>query len=365
MKAPTASPALLGPAAERRLRPLSFFEFWPGWLFYAPVVAHWILLGLRYRDLSLPTAANPAITTGGLCGESKTAILDLVGPAAQDLIAPYAGVVTRPDGLADVERAMAQAAMRFPIVLKPDIGCNGTGVRLALGPGDVVNYLAAFPPGERLVVQKYVDTPHEAGLFYIRDPGESVGRITSVTMKTQPVVVGDGRSSLRDLILADERAGRVPHLYFGTLADRLHEVPPQGARVSLVFVGNHCKGSIFRDAPDLATPALTLAIERLARAMPDFHFGRIDVRFSSVPELRRGLGFKVIEINGVGSEATHIWDPRTRLLEAWRAQFYHYGRAFRIGAANRRRGFRSASLRRMYRDWRNQRRLMASYPPND
>ena len=92
-------------------------------------------------------------------------------------------------------------------------------------------------------------------------------------------------------------------------------------------------------AATLVTPALTDAIDRLARSMPDFYFGRIDVRFNSIASLRRGTGFQVIEINGAGSEATHIWDPRTKLLDAWRTQFFHYGSAFRIGAANRRRGF--------------------------
>jgi hypothetical protein len=45
--------------------PLSFFEFWPGWLFYTPVVVHWLVMGLRHWAWSLPTAANPRITTGG------------------------------------------------------------------------------------------------------------------------------------------------------------------------------------------------------------------------------------------------------------------------------------------------------------
>ncbi len=110
---------------------------------------------------------------------------------------------------------------------------------------------------------------------------------------------------------------------------------------------------------------MTAAIDRLARALPEFHFGRIDVRFTSIADLRRGTGFRVIEINGVGSEATHIWDPNTKLLDAWRTQFFHYGSAFRIGAANRRRGFSPSGVRAMYRDWVNQRRLMARYPLND
>ncbi len=118
-------------------------------------------------------------------------------------------------------------------------------------------------------------------------------------------------------------------------------------------------------APILPQPALTEAFERIARALPGFHFGRIDVRFASLSALLRGEGFRIIEINGVGSEATHIWDRSTTLREAWRAQFSHYGAAFRIAAANRARGHRSCGLWAMYRLWRRQKRLMAAYPMND
>jgi len=305
----------------RLARPISFFEFWPGGLFYAPVVAHWLLLGLRYGDFSLPTAANPQITTGGLCGESKLSILSQVGPEARDMLAPARGVVARIGGVAAVEVAMQAAGLAYPVVVKPDIGCNGTGVRLVRDAAAVAAYLQEFPAGETLVVQHYIQEPNEAGIFYVRHPDEPHGRITSVTIKQPPVVLGDGRSTLRRLILADDRAGQVPHLYLERLEERLDQVPRQGEPVQLVFVGNHCKGSIFRDGAALATPALTEAIERLARSMPEFYFGRIDVRFASTALLRRGRGFRVIEINGVGSEATHIWDPRTKLLEAWRAHF--------------------------------------------
>jgi hypothetical protein len=351
--------------AERRGSPLSFFEFWPGWIFYTPVVLHWLMLGLRHGDFSLPTAANPRITTGGLCGESKLSILSQVGPEAQALVAPACGVLAQPDGASSAEAAMQAVGLRYPVVAKPDIGCNGTGVRLVRDRAAMERYLQIFPPGETVVLQHYVEEPNEAGIFYVRHPDEPVGRITSVTIKKPPVVVGDGRSTLRGLILADERARLVPHLYLTRLADRLETMPARGQSVQLVFVGNHCKGSIFQDGRALVTPALTQAIERLARAMPDFHFGRIDVRFTSTASLRRGTGFRVIEINGVGSEATHIWDPSTKLLDAWRTQFFHYGAAFRIGAANRRRGFSPSGVRTMYRDWMNQRRLMAIYPLND
>jgi hypothetical protein len=342
--------------------PLSFFEFWPDWLFYLPVVVHWIALGLRYGDLSLPTAANPSITAGGLCGESKTQILDQVQPPIRDLLARYTAIVN--DGSA-WDSALHAARIDYPFVVKPDIGCNGTGVRLIHEPSEMTRYLAAFPRGERVVLQEYVPYEGEAGIFYVRHPHETAGRITSITLKHVPVLVGDGRSTLKQLVLADPRAGRVPHLYLPRLAHCLHEVPQQGERVRLVFVGNHCKGSIFENGAHLATPALTQAFDRITRAIPEFHFGRIDVRFQSLPALARGEGFCIIEINGSGSEATHIWDPRTTLRDAWRAQFFHYAQAFRIGAANRARGHRPSGVRAMYRLWRRQKRLMASYPMND
>lgn len=357
------------PFRAEQQSPISFFEFWPAWLFYTPVVVHWIALGLRYRDMLLPTAANPGIEAGGLCGESKTDILDQAGSFARTLIAPYTSVETHrwnPEAdRAAAEAALEQAGIAYPCIAKPDIGCNGKGVRVIADRHDLLRYFSAFPRGRRVMLQALVPEEGEAGIFYMREPGERQGRITSVTLKYPPVVLGDGQSSLEQLILADPRAGRVPHLFLPRLAHRLHEVPPKGARVRLVFVGNHCQGSVFRNGTGEVTPALTACIDRIAQDLPDFYFGRIDVRFASLNALRRCEGFRIIEINGAGSEATHIWDPATTLPEAWRAQFFHYGMAFRIGAANRARGHRPTGLRTIYRLWRLQKRLMAAYPLAD
>ncbi len=348
---------------------VSYFEFWPGWLFYTPIVAHCMLMGLRYGSPAGLTAANPSIPGGGLCGESKLDILDQIGPDARPLVARYTAFRTHAwNAQADLQEAesrLAEARLDYPIVAKPDIGCNGTGVRLMSDPADLFRYLSAYPRGERVILQEYIRHENEAGLFYIRHPDEAQGRITSITLKQAPFVTGDGRSTLRDLVLADPRAGRVPHLYLPRLGRRLHEVPPAGRKVRLVFVGNHCKGSIFRNGTGHATPELTAAADRIATAIPDFHFGRIDLRFTSIGALRRGEGFRIIEVNGVGSEATHIWDPRTRLWEAWRAQFFHYGQAYRIGAANRRNGIRPTPGPRPAAIVAVAAQVDASYPLND
>ncbi len=348
-------------------RLLSPFEFWPDWLFYAPVVLQWAVYAARYRSLTLPTAANPAIETGGLVGESKTEILDMVRGEARRFIAPYVSFVVTGDGAADLAAArgaMAGGSLAFPLVAKPDLGCNGTGVRVVADEAELAIWLAAFPTGERAILQTLLTEEGEAGLFYIRESGAPAGRITSITLKYAPEVVGDGVATLETLIRRDPRAGRLSHLYLPRLRERLAEVPRSGERVCLVFTGNHVKGSIFRDGTAHATQALAATVERIARAIPDFHFGRFDVRFASMAALRRGEGFRIIEVNGTGSEATHVWEPDMTLRGAWAAELAHFGASWRIGAANRARGALPTPIGELWRLWRQHKRLMARYPMN-
>ncbi|HET9146620.1 MAG TPA: D-alanine--D-alanine ligase [Acetobacteraceae bacterium] len=350
-------------------KPVSFFEFWPGFVFYTPIVLFWLFNALRYRSITLPSLANPRIEAGGICGESKNDILDLAGPAAQAWIAPYAGVTTLGhedgDDLAVAEAAMREAGLAYPLVAKPDMSCNGVGVRLIPSREALAAYLQEFPRATRLQLQELVTDEGEAGIFYIRRPGETHGRITSVTLKYPPVVTGDGKSSIRALIAADPRLEAVSHILLPKLGAEAARVPDAGERVRLVFVGNHCRGSIFRNGEHIITPALQARIDEIVRDIPDLYFTRLDLRFSSIASLRRGEGFRIIEVNGAASEATHIWDPETRIRDAYAAQFFHYGEAFAIGAEIRAQGRKPYGPLRLLRAWQRQKALMAQYPAND
>ena len=349
-----------GRSAERT-RITSIFEFWPGWLFYTPVVLHWLYLGIKYRSMCLATSANPNIESGGLCGESKGAILDQVGSAQRSWIAKYARLTTGQNDLERTETLMAELELDYPIVVKPDIGCHGAGVRLIGDRTTLDLVLKDFPRDIDLLVQEYIAYEGEAGAFYVRVPG-APPRITSLTIKHAPAIEGDGHSTIKQLITADPRAGKISHLYFARLQDRLTDVLPAGQRMALVFTGNHCKGSVFQDGRDEITAALTARIDEICGSMPLFHFGRVDLRFKTIGSLRRGTDFRIIEINGVGSEATHIWDPTTALREAYKAQFEHYKLAFTIGDRMRQAGYRPTSPIELLRLWRRQTRLISSYP---
>lgn len=348
-------------------RQFSRFELWPWYIFYIPVMLYWLLLAARHRSLTLPTLANPHMEAGGLYGESKIGILSSIGPEARRWLAPFTHVVTaaHTDIDADVQKAlaaMAEAGLSFPLVAKPDIGCRGTGVRLINDEAGLAAYLEAFPRAARVILQKFVAKEGEAGILYVRRPEAPNGTIFSLTLKYFPRVVGDGRSTLRDLILKDPRARRIAPIYFRRHARNLDRIVPENEQVRLVFTGNHCKGAIFRDGARYITPALTARCDAIARSLPAFHFGRFDVRFDSLAELMRGEGFTIIEINGAGSEATHIWDRRMSLIETYRVLFAQIDLIFAIGQAYRAQGFRPMSPVAFLRLCARQRRLMAQAP---
>ncbi|MEO7073581.1 MAG: hypothetical protein ABI300_11765 [Rhodanobacter sp.] len=354
--------------ALERVRPAyprSAIERLPKWLNLVPMVAQWCWLGWRHRSLTLPSAANPCLTAGGLVGDGKAEYFAGMGPLARARVAPF--VMVRPggdDALGEALSAMHESALRFPVVAKPDLGWCGFGVcRLDNVPA-LAAYLARFPAGESLMLQRFLDEPGEAGIYYVRAPEQAHGRLLGVLLRHYPQVTGDGVSTLGELVCRDARLRR-------GLRDRHHaadfdpaSVPAAGVSVRLSLIGSTRVGGRYEDASDSATPALLAAVDAIARDMPQFHVGRFDVRYGSLQELRNGH-FTIMEINGAGAEAVHAWDPRHSLVEAYRIVFAKQRLLFALGAANRARGHRPVGMRALARHYLRQQRLISRYPPSN
>lgn len=370
--APSVRPHQGMPPMDETGPPLSFFEFWPMWAFYPPVMAYAVWQMLRHRGVLLPTAANPSFPGGGFYGESKAEILALAVKHAPGWVAPFIRVDRpAPPGLdAAVEceaalAALADAGIALPVVAKPDLGCRGVGVKLLRHAAQLQAYLQAFPRGASLVLQQFVPFEGEAGIFYCRLPGQHRGRIVSITLKYFPHVTGDGRRTLRRLIEADPRAGKLLHLYLHRHTERLDTVPAAGQAVRLAFAGSHSRGAIFRNGTHLVTPEMEDRFEAIARALPEFHFGRFDLRFERFSEVQQGRGFTILEVNGAGAESTHVWDRSTGLLQAWRDLMQQTRWLFEIGAANRARGFRPMGWAEFAAAYRREKALTPLYPATD
>jgi membrane protein DedA with SNARE-associated domain len=322
------------------------WEFWPAWAFYLPLVPWFLYLAARYRSLTVWTAANPGIVpAGGVVGESKADVLSRLPPewVVPTLLVPAGGVGDR---LRRVMDAVADCGWEFPLILKPDAGERGAGVRKADDPVDVEKYLLANPGP--VVVQPFHPGPFEAGVFYYRLPGEECGGIFSVTDKEFPVVIGDGRSTLEEWVWAHPRYRMQAATFLTRHAADATRVLAVGERFVLATAGNHCQGTLFRDGGHLVTLELEAAFDRIARQFDGFFVGRFDVRYTDPNEFRAGRGFAVVELNGVTSESTNLYDPSWPVWRVYRTLFRQWALLFRIGDANRKRGHRPATVSELF-----------------
>ncbi len=321
------------------------WEYWPLEVFQIPVIFYWLWFGLRARSLTFFTASNPGIELGGMFGESKYGILNKI----PEHLRPAMAFVPYPASLQDVLQIMHKNKLTFPVISKPDVGERGFKVERVYSEEEMARYLEHVK--NDFIIQEIIDLPVECGVFYIRKPGEETGRITSVNLKEMLTVTGDGRSTLRALILSHERARlqwkRLRHRF----ASQLEEVVPPGKQVALNQIGNHCLGTKFMNGEQLINDRLRQVFDAIAAQIEGFYYGRFDLRCASVDELYAGR-VKILELNGCSSEPAHIYEPGFPLLKAYGILYKHWHEMFCISRINKARGFQYVPLREVIREYR-------------
>jgi len=291
--------------------------------------------------------------------------LALMGERARAATASTTSVnIVGPGALADVQAAMARQGLCYPVVVKPDLGWCGFGVRRIDGCDALARYVGGFPLGERLVLQEWLGSEGEAGLFYLRQPGAPAGELIGVLLRHFPRVVGDGVHTVAQLMAADPRACRLGRDQASEPSCDVERIPVRGELVRIASVSSTRVGGGYEDGTKHLTLKLQRAVDEIACDMGDFHAGRFDVKYDDLAALRAGH-FRIIEVNGAGSEAVHAWDPRLSLPQAYRIIFDKQRRLFAIGSDMRRRGHKPVGWRSLLRHWLHQRALIRRYPPSN
>jgi membrane protein DedA with SNARE-associated domain len=321
----------------------SKWEFWPVWQVNWLVVLYVLWIGVfRYRKPTLFTAANPCMPDGGFLGESKSDILAGLGDANGCMPKWRRIEAPSPSGrMSAFERAMEDLDLSYPVVLKPDQGQRGAGVKVVRNESQAMDWL--INASGTAILQEFV-SGNEYGVFYVRRPDEAVGRIPSITIKEQLAINGNGRDNIETLIHAHPRAIVMLGTFLDRFDDRLEEVPEKGEVIRLGELGTHARGSLFLDGRHLLTPELASRIQAIADSYDGFYFGRFDIKAPSEESFQRGEGLRVIELNGVTSEETHIYDPQHGLLHAWGTLCRQWKTAFEIGKVNSRNGHPVTSM---------------------
>jgi hypothetical protein len=305
------------------------WEYWPFWLFYFPVGFYFIWLAIRERSFFFFTASNPTMEFGGMIGEKKSEIFKLIPEA-------YHPKTTLIDNLSDKEVIDSAVALGYPLIAKPDIGERGRGVELINSD----QKLAKYNRGMKVpfLIQEFVSYPIELGVFYIRKPSEEVGKVTSIVQKNFLTVIGDGESNVQVLLKNQLRALLQVDFDHSRLDELLDTIPEKNEEVIVEQIGNHCRGTMFLDVTSEADERLNKAIDKLAKKIDGFHYGRFDLKCRSVEDLRMLEHFSIVELNGAGAEAAHIYQPGFSLMRAYRVVLKHFKLMAEVSRENRKLG---------------------------
>lgn len=318
---------------------ITHWEYWSLEAIYYPLFPVWLYFSIKARSFFFFNAVNPSMKNGGMAMESK---MDIYKKVPKKYI-PCTFLVERGDAFFAVLRQMEANNIEFPCIAKPDIGMKAFGVEKLYSKDDLKAYLQKTP--SNFLIQEFIPYQKEVGIFYVRYPGESEGRITGIVGKEFLKVIGDGKSTLLELIKKDARS----HLQLKALKKRIgnefHLILDEGEERILVPYGSHTRGAKFIDFSHLINPNLTQTLNTICTQINGFYYGRLDVLYDSFEGLSDGENFSVIEVNGAGSEATHIYDPKHSLFFAWREVTRHWSHMCNISIMNHAKGHPYLSYR--------------------
>ena len=304
------------------------WEYWPFNVVYGPLFPYWFFLCLKARSFFFFNTSNPSIKNGGFLMESKKEIYDLIPfeyyPATLFFKASTSSK--------EITGLIKQRNLKYPLVGKPDIGMKGMMVKKLENEDDVADYATNLKVD--FLIQEFVPYQNEVGIFYYRYPNETRGHISGIVKKEFLSVKGDGISTVGQLLLKNKRAVLQLPVLRVKEREKMGLVLKKDENLVIVPYGNHVRGAKFLDHSNLIDEELTDTIDTICKRVKGFYFGRLDIRYSSWEELKQGKNFSVIELNGSGSEPTHIYDPRHSVFWAWKEILKHWKILYRVSKLN-------------------------------
>ena len=327
---------------KNRYTRLTQWEYWPIFTFYGPLFFYYIFLAIRARHPFFMTATNPGIFTGGTGMESKYKTIMMLPEALR----PKTILAEVDEDFDHIRNKMDEEGLSYPVIAKPDIGYRGLLVKKIKNDTDLKAYLERFPLD--FLIQEYIALSREAGVHFHRFPGQEKGKITSVTLKKYLSVTGDGSSTVMELVKNSDRALLQIDRLLASYETLLDTVPAMGEGVPLGTIGNHSKGTTFINGNDMIDEEMEATYGKIVDQLNGIHFCRFDLKCEAFEDLKTGHGIKVIEINGIGAEPTHIYDPNhISFWGAIRTIGRHWTIIWKLARINHHRGVPYFGIRKM------------------
>ncbi len=306
------------------MRNASFFyklQHWETWHYlakYIPIMPVWGWHCLRAGSLWFFTPSNPTITFGGFEGEGKDEMYKQLPPGSY----PKSILIEPSLDPEELESTIQSNGYRYPFAVKPDVGMMGFMFRKINNREELRLYHSKMPVA--YFIQEFVSYPLEVSVFYYRYPGTRKGTITGFLKKEFLEVVGDGRSTLLDLILAYPRVRFRQEEMRSKHEDKLDIVLPEGEIYVLPPALNLSRGGRLVSLESEKDERLLGVFDELSHYTRTFYYGRYDIKCRSIEDLKNGRNFSILEYNGCGAEPHHIYGNGNSLLKAYSIVLKHW-----------------------------------------
>jgi hypothetical protein len=304
------------------------WEQWPFKILYAPIAPVWLWYIIRSRAIWFFTPSNPKLTFGGMEGEPKKEMHDLLPPA----LCPAFFNVQPSEDFNVILKKVSDFNIRFPLIVKPEVGGQGILFRKINTESRLKNYHKHVPV--EYFIQEFIEYPMEVSLFYYRYPDEAKGMITGFLQKIPMQLTGDGTHTLEELILMDSKSAKRMAEIRAKHDHNFKKVLATDEKYILSYAANHNRGARFIDLKNEINESLVNILDNISHSVNDFFYGRYDIMCRSVEELKRGENFVILEYNGCGAEPNHFYDTGYTLINAWREILKHWKILFQISRYN-------------------------------
>ena len=316
-----------------RLHKITNWEYWSTFTIYLPLLPVWLYCAYKARTLLFFHGANPSIKYGGMAMESKKEIYDLI----PESWIPKTVFASSETSFQEILSELKSQTINFPIIVKPNIGLKGLGVAELKDSDELENYQNHNDCD--FLIQEKIKYQNEVGIFYHRFPDEKTGKITGMVKKEFLSVTGNGKKTLRELVMENPRSAFQIKAIEQKMGSEMNKIVPENEEIILIPFGSHTRGAKFVDISSEVTENLAQKIDEICTKVSGFYFGRLDVMFENLELLKNGENFKIIEINGAKSEPTHMYDPKHSLFFAWKEIAKHWKIMAEISRKNHEKGF--------------------------
>ncbi len=313
-------------------RKITDWEAWPFKLLYAPITPVWLWYIIRSGYVWFFTPSNPKLTFGGMEGEPKKEMYDLLPP---HFYPPTFNVLPK-DAVATIEQKLAEHNISYPFIVKPEVGGQGILFRKIDTKEEFLHYHNLMP--FEYIVQQLVHYPMEVSVFYIRHPKNDKGIVTGFLHKIPLQVTGDGTQTLEALILQHPKGKNRTGELHSKHKDNWHTILPNGERYMLSYAANHNRGAHFVDLKEHIDEKLASIFDTISHSINDFFYGRYDIMCTNVEDLKNGKNFTILEYNGCGAEPNHFYDTGYTLTGAYKEILKHWKALYEISTYNRQQG---------------------------